>query len=84
MATLNWTLEAERWLKDIHAHIAKDSPNTANQVVTAIIIKHNYLKYGCNILFVTNKFFLAIRGRAYTTLCAVQLLQNVGMCELIP
>ena len=44
MATLNWTHEAEKWLKDIHAYIALDSPNTANQVITAIYRKAQILK----------------------------------------
>jgi plasmid stabilization system protein ParE len=44
MATLNWTHEAERWLKDIHDYIALDKPKTANQVVTAIYRKAQILK----------------------------------------
>ena len=44
MATLNWTYEAERWLKDIHDYIAQDKPKTANQVVTAIYRKAQILK----------------------------------------
>jgi plasmid stabilization system protein ParE len=44
MATVNWTYEAERWLKDIHNYIAQDKPKTANQVVTAIYRKAQILK----------------------------------------
>lgn len=33
MATINWTDEAERWLKDIYDYIAQDNPNAAARVV---------------------------------------------------
>ena len=33
MAEINWTDEAERWLKDIHDYIAQDSPESAIRVV---------------------------------------------------
>ena len=36
MAEINWTDEAELWLKDIHDYIAQDSPATAVRVVEAI------------------------------------------------
>ncbi|MBT9137721.1 MAG: hypothetical protein DDT31_00260 [Syntrophomonadaceae bacterium] len=29
MGEINWTEEAERWLKDIHGYIAQDSPESA-------------------------------------------------------
>lgn len=36
MAALNWTLEAERWLRDIHDYIAQDNPTAAADVVRGI------------------------------------------------
>ena len=39
MAEINWTEEAERWLKDIHAYISQDNPKSAVCVVEAIYEK---------------------------------------------
>ena len=39
MAEINWTEEAERWLKDIHDYIAQDSPESAIRIVEAIYEK---------------------------------------------
>lgn len=39
MGEINWTEEAERWLKDIHDYIAQDSPESAFRVVEAIYEK---------------------------------------------
>ena len=36
MAALNWTREAEVWLKDINDYIARDNPRAAAQVVDSI------------------------------------------------
>ena len=36
MAEINWTEEAERWLKDIHDYISQDNPESAIRVVDAI------------------------------------------------
>lgn len=36
MAEINWTDEAERWLRDIHDYIAQDSPESAIRVVEGI------------------------------------------------
>jgi plasmid stabilization system protein ParE len=36
MAKVNWTAEAERWLRDIHDYIAADSPEAASRVVEGI------------------------------------------------
>jgi len=44
MAEIRWTAEAEKWLKDIHDYIAKDSSNTANKVVLGIYQKAQILK----------------------------------------
>ena len=43
MATLNWTAEAERWLKDIYDYIALDNPTAAAKVVTGIYQKAQIL-----------------------------------------
>ena len=37
MGEINWTEEAERWLRDIHDYIAQDSPESAVLVVEAIL-----------------------------------------------
>ena len=44
MAKINWTFEAELWLKDIHDFIAKDNPNAALRVVSGIYKKAQVLK----------------------------------------
>ena len=36
MAEINWTEEAEQWLKDIHDYIAQDNPESAIRVADAI------------------------------------------------
>jgi hypothetical protein len=36
MAKINWTNEAEKWLRDIHDHIAQDNPGAADRVVAGI------------------------------------------------
>ncbi len=36
MGHLNWTHEAESWLKDIHDYIAQDNPAAAQRVVGGI------------------------------------------------
>jgi|SRR3989337_549154 len=39
MAEINWTDEAERWLKDIYDYIAVDNPAAANKVIDGIYEK---------------------------------------------
>lgn len=36
MARINWTREAEYWLKDIYDYISEDNPRAANRVVEEI------------------------------------------------
>ena len=36
MAEVNWTAEAERWLKDIYDYIAEDNPDAAARVIDGI------------------------------------------------
>jgi len=43
MGEINWTDEAERWLKDIHDYIVQDSPESAVRVVEAIYEKAQLL-----------------------------------------
>jgi plasmid stabilization system protein ParE len=43
MAELNWTSEAERWLRDIYDYIAADSPLAATRVVEGIFEKAQVL-----------------------------------------
>jgi len=44
LAKINWTSEAERWLKDIYDYIAKDNPSAANRTIEAIYEKAQILK----------------------------------------
>ena len=44
MAEINWTNEAEQWLKDIHDYIAIDNPEAAVRVVDSIYKKVQLLK----------------------------------------
>ncbi len=39
MASIRWTAEAEKWLKDIHDYIARDSSAAAAKVVLGIYQK---------------------------------------------
>ena len=36
MASLNWTTESQRWLKDIFEYIAEDNPQAAARVAAGI------------------------------------------------
>jgi plasmid stabilization system protein ParE len=36
VAEINWTAEAERWLRDIYDYIAQDKLDTAVNVVSAV------------------------------------------------
>lgn len=44
MAEINWTAEAERWLRDIHDYIAQDSPESAIRVVEGIYERAQMLR----------------------------------------
>ena len=44
MAEINWTEEAERWLRDIHDYIAQDSPESAIRVVEGIYERAQLLR----------------------------------------
>jgi len=44
MASINWTAEGGRWLKEIHAYIAQDNPAAALKVVEAICNKVELLR----------------------------------------
>ncbi len=43
MAKINWTFEAESWLKDIYDYIAPDNPTAAMNVVNGIYKKAQML-----------------------------------------
>jgi toxin ParE1/3/4 len=43
VAKINWTVEAERWLKDIFDYIAEDNPRAATRTVEAIYLKAELL-----------------------------------------
>jgi len=36
MAQINWTAEAERWLRDISSYIAENNPEAASRVIEGI------------------------------------------------
>jgi toxin ParE1/3/4 len=44
MAEINWTVEAERWLQDIHDYIAATNPRAAARVVEGIYEKVQLLR----------------------------------------
>jgi plasmid stabilization system protein ParE len=44
MVEINWTQEAEFWLKDIHDYISQDNPQIAKRVVRDIYKKVQILK----------------------------------------
>ena len=44
MAEINWTSEAQQWLRDIHDFIALDNPIAAFRTVEAIFEKAQILK----------------------------------------
>ena len=44
MAEINWTVEAERWLRDIYDYIAEDNPDAASRVVEGIYEKVQLLR----------------------------------------
>jgi len=43
VADVDWTYEAERWLRDIYDYIAADSPRAAAQVVEGVFEKAQVL-----------------------------------------
>jgi len=43
MAEINWTAEAERWLRDIFDYIAQDKPEAAANVVAGIYARAQVL-----------------------------------------
>ena len=44
MAEINWTVEAEYWLKDIFDFIAESNPSAAGRIVTGIYEKVQVLR----------------------------------------
>ncbi len=56
MAKINWTAEAELWLKDIYDFIAQDNPKAAARVVSGIYKKAQILK----VLIITDSGEAAI------------------------
>ena len=44
MAEINWTLEAQAWLKDIHDYIAADNPEAAERTANGIYQRAQLLK----------------------------------------
>lgn len=43
LAEINWTVEAERWMRDIHDYIAADSPTAAQRTIEGIFHKSQLL-----------------------------------------
>ncbi|HZZ29855.1 MAG TPA: type II toxin-antitoxin system RelE/ParE family toxin [Pirellulales bacterium] len=44
MGQINWTHEAERWLREIHDYIAQDNPSAAKRTAYGIYHKVQLLK----------------------------------------
>lgn len=44
MVEINWTREAQVWLKDIHSYIAIDNPDAAERTIAGIFARVQLLK----------------------------------------
>jgi len=44
MAEINWTREAQVWLKDIHSYIAIDNPDAAQRTIAGLFARAQLLK----------------------------------------
>ncbi|MDF0666532.1 MAG: hypothetical protein P0119_10750 [Nitrospira sp.] len=44
MAELTWTVEAERWLRDIYDYIALDNPSAPARTIETIYLKAEILR----------------------------------------
>ncbi|HEY4612633.1 MAG TPA: type II toxin-antitoxin system RelE/ParE family toxin [Bacteroidota bacterium] len=44
MAEINWTSEAQQWLRDIYNYIAQDNPTAALETIQAIFEKAQLLR----------------------------------------
>ncbi|OHD68411.1 MAG: plasmid stabilization protein [Spirochaetes bacterium RBG_16_49_21] len=44
MAEIRWTLEAAKWLQDIHDYIAQENPNASQNVISDIHEKAQILR----------------------------------------
>lgn len=44
MVEINWTREAQAWLKDIHSYIATDNPDAARSTIAGISARVQLLK----------------------------------------
>ena len=44
MVKVNWTHEAQTWLRDIHSYIATDNPSAAQTTIAGILNKVQLLK----------------------------------------
>lgn len=55
MAKINWTYEAERWLKDIYDYIAADNPTAAAHVVREIYDKAQVLLSTASLISLSHR-----------------------------
>lgn len=55
MAEINWTAEAECWLKDIYDYIAMDNPSAAARVIEGIYEKAQILRQFPEIGYIYRK-----------------------------
>lgn len=44
MVEINWTREAQVWLKDIHSYIDTDNPDAAQRTIAGIVARAQLLK----------------------------------------
>jgi plasmid stabilization system protein ParE len=59
MAKINWTAEAEKWLRDIHDYIAQNNPVAARKVVAGIYKRAQVL---ANFPQMGYKYFVQSQG----------------------
>jgi len=55
MKAIYWTLEAERWLQEIHDYISRDNPPAATRVIEGIFTKVETLREFPHIGYVYGK-----------------------------
>ena len=84
MAEINWTDEAERWLKDIYEYIAEDSPPAANRVIEGIYEKVQLLKQFPEIGYKYNrKPELRVRILLYGHYRVAYLIKSDGNIDIL-
>lgn len=84
MVAINWTQEAEFWLKDIYDYIALDSKVTAKKVVDEIVEKVQSLKTFPKIGYIyPNNDGLEVRILLYGHYRIAYLIKNKDTIDIL-